>query len=171
MWGRENQLHFPLPVVSLTWSSSHSDLCDLSLLKPLWQLFTHMEYSLYEDVTQPGVLLPLHRALTELFFVTENRAQVRALPASCLGPLGQGTAPPSALASSAAQDSGHSPIPSPGGCVVEVLAVLHRKADEAYGLRPSPSSPSSTWTTYFIRPKAKGETALDQSLTIGSFGK
>ncbi|KAF3813425.1 hypothetical protein GH733_018578 [Mirounga leonina] len=51
------------------------DLCDLALLKPLWQLFTHMEYSLFEDVTQPGILLPLHRALTELFFVTENRAQ------------------------------------------------------------------------------------------------
>uniref|UniRef100_A0A8D0WM08 Zinc finger ZZ-type and EF-hand domain containing 1 n=1 Tax=Sus scrofa TaxID=9823 RepID=A0A8D0WM08_PIG len=54
---------------------SHSDLCDLTLLKPLWQLFTQMEYSLFEDVTQPGILLPLHRALTELFFVTENRAQ------------------------------------------------------------------------------------------------
>ncbi|XP_027980618.1 zinc finger ZZ-type and EF-hand domain-containing protein 1 isoform X2 [Eumetopias jubatus] len=54
---------------------THSDLCDLALLKPLWQLFTHMEYSLFEDVTQPGILLPLHRALTELFFVTENRAQ------------------------------------------------------------------------------------------------
>uniref|UniRef100_A0A673V2A9 Zinc finger ZZ-type and EF-hand domain containing 1 n=1 Tax=Suricata suricatta TaxID=37032 RepID=A0A673V2A9_SURSU len=52
-----------------------SDLCDLALLKPLWQLFTRMEYSLFEDVTQPGILLPLHRALTELFFVTENRAQ------------------------------------------------------------------------------------------------
>ncbi|KAJ8783813.1 hypothetical protein J1605_008856 [Eschrichtius robustus] len=51
------------------------DLCDLMLLKPLWQLFTQMEYSLFEDVTQPGILLPLHRALTELFFVTENRAQ------------------------------------------------------------------------------------------------
>ena len=55
---------------------SRSDLCDLTLLKPLWQLFTHMEYSLFEDVTQPGILLPLHRALTELFLVTENRAQV-----------------------------------------------------------------------------------------------
>ncbi|KFO20363.1 Zinc finger ZZ-type and EF-hand domain-containing protein 1 [Fukomys damarensis] len=54
---------------------THSDLCDLTLLKPLWQLFTHMEYGLFEDVTQPGILLPLHRALTELFFVTENRAQ------------------------------------------------------------------------------------------------
>nr|XP_020136515.1 zinc finger ZZ-type and EF-hand domain-containing protein 1-like isoform X2 [Microcebus murinus] len=54
---------------------THSDLCDLALLKPLWQLFTHMEYGLFEDVTQPGILLPLHRALTELFFVAENRAQ------------------------------------------------------------------------------------------------
>ncbi|EHB05788.1 Zinc finger ZZ-type and EF-hand domain-containing protein 1 [Heterocephalus glaber] len=54
---------------------THSDLCDLTLLKPLWQLFTHMEYGLFEDMTQPGILLPLHRALTELFFVTENRAQ------------------------------------------------------------------------------------------------
>ncbi|XP_075417283.1 zinc finger ZZ-type and EF-hand domain-containing protein 1 isoform X2 [Tenrec ecaudatus] len=52
-----------------------SDLCDLALLRPLWKLFTHMEYSLAEDVTQPGILLPLHRALTELFFVAENRAQ------------------------------------------------------------------------------------------------
>lgn len=57
-----------------------SDLCDLGLLRPLWQLFTHMEYGLFEDVTQPGILLPLHRALTELFFVTENRAQVRMCP-------------------------------------------------------------------------------------------
>jgi hypothetical protein len=66
--------------------SSHSDLCDLTLLKPLWQLFTQMEYSLFEDVTQAGILLPLHRALTELFFVTENRAQVRvcaSAPSSC----------------------------------------------------------------------------------------
>lgn len=39
-----------------------------------------MEYGLFEDVTQPGILLPLHRALTELFFVTENRAQVRMCP-------------------------------------------------------------------------------------------
>ena len=96
MWGRGSELHFASPAVRLTWSSSHSDLCDLSLLKPLWQLFTHMEYSLYEDVPQPGVLLPLHRALTELFFVTENRAPVRALPASCPWFPGQGTAPPSA---------------------------------------------------------------------------
>lgn len=73
---------------SLVTPSLYSDLCDLAMLKPLWQLFTHMEYSLFEDVTQPGILLPLHRALTELFFVTENRAQVRALPS--LSPLGSG---------------------------------------------------------------------------------
>ncbi|XP_055983422.1 zinc finger ZZ-type and EF-hand domain-containing protein 1 [Sorex fumeus] len=54
---------------------SRRDLCDLALLKPLWQLFSNMEYSLLEDVTQRRILVPLHRALTELFFVTENRAQ------------------------------------------------------------------------------------------------
>ncbi|KAF6098372.1 zinc finger ZZ-type and EF-hand domain containing 1 [Phyllostomus discolor] len=69
---RLKAIHLLLRIVQCC---THSDLCDLSLLKPLWQLFTHMEYSLYEDVTQPGILLPLHRALTELFFVTENRAQ------------------------------------------------------------------------------------------------
>lgn len=75
MWGE------PIPGVCLTSGPApHSDLCDLALLKPLWQLFTHMEYSLFEDVTSPGILLPLHRALTELFFVTENRAQVRVPP-------------------------------------------------------------------------------------------
>ncbi|XP_042685889.1 zinc finger ZZ-type and EF-hand domain-containing protein 1 isoform X1 [Centrocercus urophasianus] len=47
--------------------------CDLTLLKPLWQLFTHMENNICHDVTKPGILLPLHRALAELFFVTENR--------------------------------------------------------------------------------------------------
>lgn len=50
--------------------------CDLTLLKPLWQLFTHMENNLCHDVTKPGILLPLHRALAELFFVTENRVTV-----------------------------------------------------------------------------------------------
>lgn len=49
---------------------------DLALLKPLWQLFTRMENNLRQDVTKPGILLPLHRALTELFFVTENRVTV-----------------------------------------------------------------------------------------------
>ncbi|XP_006899819.1 PREDICTED: zinc finger ZZ-type and EF-hand domain-containing protein 1 [Elephantulus edwardii] len=69
---RLKAIHLLLKIVRCC---SHSDLCDLALLKPLWKLFTHMEYSLFEDMTQPGILLPLHRALTELFFVTENRAQ------------------------------------------------------------------------------------------------
>ncbi|XP_061461345.1 zinc finger ZZ-type and EF-hand domain-containing protein 1 isoform X2 [Rhineura floridana] len=47
--------------------------CDLTLLKPLWHLFSCMENSLLHDVTKSGILLPLHRALTELFFVTESR--------------------------------------------------------------------------------------------------
>ncbi|XP_078003749.1 zinc finger ZZ-type and EF-hand domain-containing protein 1 isoform X1 [Phascolarctos cinereus] len=51
------------------------DLYDLTLLKPLWQLFAQMEKGLCQDVSQPSILLPLHRALTELFFVTENRVQ------------------------------------------------------------------------------------------------
>lgn len=50
--------------------------CDLTLLKPLWQLFTTMENNLCHDMTKPGILLPLHRALTELFFITENKANV-----------------------------------------------------------------------------------------------
>lgn len=50
--------------------------CDLTLLKPLWQLFTHMENNLCHDMAKPGILLPLHRALAELFFVTENRVTV-----------------------------------------------------------------------------------------------
>lgn len=89
--GKVRELQLLSSTICLTWcsvnypTSSHSDLCDLSLLKPLWQLFTQMEYSLFEDVTQPGILLPLHRALTELFFVTENRAQVRACPDSSPG--------------------------------------------------------------------------------------
>lgn len=31
------------------------------------------------EVTKPGVLLPLHRALTELFFVAESRVSVSHL--------------------------------------------------------------------------------------------
>lgn len=50
--------------------------CDLSLLKPLWQLFTHMENNLCHDMIKPGILLPLHRALTELFFITESGVNV-----------------------------------------------------------------------------------------------
>ncbi|EMP41054.1 Zinc finger ZZ-type and EF-hand domain-containing protein 1 [Chelonia mydas] len=67
---RLKAIHLLLKIVQ---GSSHRD-CDLTLLKPLWQLFTHMENNLCYDTTKPGVLLlPLHRALTELFFVTESR--------------------------------------------------------------------------------------------------
>lgn len=48
--------------------------CDLTLLKPLWQLFTSMEGG--QDPTSITVLLPLHRALTELFFIAEAKAMV-----------------------------------------------------------------------------------------------
>uniref|UniRef100_A0A3Q3B408 Zinc finger, ZZ-type with EF hand domain 1 n=1 Tax=Kryptolebias marmoratus TaxID=37003 RepID=A0A3Q3B408_KRYMA len=48
--------------------------CDLTLLRPLWQLFMSMENNLNQDPTSITVLLPLHRALTELFFIAEARA-------------------------------------------------------------------------------------------------
>ncbi|KAG9341464.1 hypothetical protein JZ751_019274 [Albula glossodonta] len=48
--------------------------CDLTLLRPLWQLFSSMESGLSQDPTSITVLLPLHRALTELFFIAESRA-------------------------------------------------------------------------------------------------
>ncbi|XP_026226590.1 zinc finger ZZ-type and EF-hand domain-containing protein 1 isoform X2 [Anabas testudineus] len=48
--------------------------CELTLLRPLWQLFMSMENGLSQDPTSITVLLPLHRALTELFFITEARA-------------------------------------------------------------------------------------------------
>nr|DBA33358.1 TPA: hypothetical protein GDO54_001053 [Pyxicephalus adspersus] len=47
--------------------------CDFKLLRPLWPIFTSMENAAYQDASS-GVLLPLHRALTELFFIAENRA-------------------------------------------------------------------------------------------------
>uniref|UniRef100_A0A669ETS2 Zinc finger ZZ-type and EF-hand domain containing 1 n=1 Tax=Oreochromis niloticus TaxID=8128 RepID=A0A669ETS2_ORENI len=50
--------------------------CTLTLLRPLWQLFMSMENSLSQDPTSITVLLPLHRALTELFFIAEARAIV-----------------------------------------------------------------------------------------------
>uniref|UniRef100_A0A667ZH12 Zinc finger ZZ-type and EF-hand domain containing 1 n=1 Tax=Myripristis murdjan TaxID=586833 RepID=A0A667ZH12_9TELE len=49
--------------------------CELTLLRPLWQLFMSMENSLSQDPTSITVLLPLHRALTELFFIAEARSQ------------------------------------------------------------------------------------------------
>lgn len=54
--------------------------CELTLLRPLWQLFTSMENSLSQDPTSVTVLLPLHRALTELFFIAEARAAVSETP-------------------------------------------------------------------------------------------
>lgn len=54
----------------------HFRACELTLLRPLWQLFMSMENSLSQDPTSITVLLPLHRALTELFFITEARAIV-----------------------------------------------------------------------------------------------
>ncbi|XP_032934073.2 zinc finger ZZ-type and EF-hand domain-containing protein 1 isoform X2 [Catharus ustulatus] len=66
---RLKAIHLLLKIVQC---SSQGD-CDLTLLKPLWQLFTHMENNSCLDTAKPGILLPLHRALAELFFVTENR--------------------------------------------------------------------------------------------------
>uniref|UniRef100_A0A8C3R9W3 Zinc finger ZZ-type and EF-hand domain containing 1 n=1 Tax=Cyanoderma ruficeps TaxID=181631 RepID=A0A8C3R9W3_9PASS len=66
---RLKAIHLLLKIVQC---SSQGD-CDLTLLKPLWQLFTHMENNSCHDTAKPGILLPLHRALAELFFVTENR--------------------------------------------------------------------------------------------------
>ncbi|XP_073471151.1 zinc finger ZZ-type and EF-hand domain-containing protein 1 isoform X2 [Aquarana catesbeiana] len=48
--------------------------CDFKLLRPLWPVFTSMENAAYQDAASCGVLLPLHRSLTELFFIAENRA-------------------------------------------------------------------------------------------------
>ncbi|KAF7655072.1 hypothetical protein LDENG_00061510 [Lucifuga dentata] len=53
--------------------------CELTLLRPLWQLFMSMESSLSQDPTSITVLLPLHRALTELFFIAEARAIVQGI--------------------------------------------------------------------------------------------
>ncbi|XP_072302754.1 zinc finger ZZ-type and EF-hand domain-containing protein 1 isoform X2 [Eucyclogobius newberryi] len=53
--------------------------CDLTLLRPLWQLFMSMENSVSQDPTSVTVLLPLHRALTELFFIAEARATVQGV--------------------------------------------------------------------------------------------
>uniref|UniRef100_A0A3B4ALI4 Uncharacterized protein n=1 Tax=Periophthalmus magnuspinnatus TaxID=409849 RepID=A0A3B4ALI4_9GOBI len=56
--------------------------CDLTLLRPLWQLFMSMESSVSQDPTSVTVLLPLHRALTELFFIAEARASVSNAPST-----------------------------------------------------------------------------------------
>ncbi|KAL7987036.1 hypothetical protein Chor_005955 [Crotalus horridus] len=66
---RLKAIHLLLKIIQC---SSERD-CDLTLLKPLWHLFSHMEKNMKFEVAKPGVLLPLHRALTELFFVAESR--------------------------------------------------------------------------------------------------
>ncbi|XP_049325560.1 zinc finger ZZ-type and EF-hand domain-containing protein 1 [Astyanax mexicanus] len=53
--------------------------CDLTLLRPLWQLFTTMESGVSQDPTSINVLLPLHRALTELFFIAEAKAMEQGI--------------------------------------------------------------------------------------------
>uniref|UniRef100_A0A3P8VT83 Zinc finger ZZ-type and EF-hand domain containing 1 n=1 Tax=Cynoglossus semilaevis TaxID=244447 RepID=A0A3P8VT83_CYNSE len=59
--------------------------CELTLLRPLWQLFISMENNQNQDPTSITVLLPLHRALTELFFIAEARAIVsKAQTQSCM---------------------------------------------------------------------------------------
>uniref|UniRef100_UPI00398EF9C9 zinc finger ZZ-type and EF-hand domain-containing protein 1 isoform X2 n=1 Tax=Pristiophorus japonicus TaxID=55135 RepID=UPI00398EF9C9 len=58
--------------------ASHSG-CDLTMLRPLWQLFTKMENSARQDQAGVFILPPLHRALTELFFIAENRAAERGV--------------------------------------------------------------------------------------------
>nr|XP_014350788.1 PREDICTED: zinc finger ZZ-type and EF-hand domain-containing protein 1 [Latimeria chalumnae] len=67
---RMKAIHLLLKV--LRYSSSSN--CNLTLLRPLWQLLTKMENELIQDTSSTGVLLPLHRALTRLFFIAENRA-------------------------------------------------------------------------------------------------
>ncbi|CAL8398367.1 unnamed protein product [Boreogadus saida] len=53
--------------------------CELMLLRPLWQLFVSMETTLCQDPACITVLLPLHRALTELFFIAESRATAQGI--------------------------------------------------------------------------------------------
>lgn len=67
---RLKAIHLLLKMLQL----SHVRDCDLSLLRPLWPVFTSMENVACQDGISSGVLLTLHRALTELFFLAENCA-------------------------------------------------------------------------------------------------
>ncbi|XP_078404848.1 zinc finger ZZ-type and EF-hand domain-containing protein 1 isoform X3 [Cetorhinus maximus] len=67
---RLKAVHLLLKILQCT---SHSG-CDLTMLKPLWQLFAKMENTANQDQAGVSILPPLHRALTELFFIAENRA-------------------------------------------------------------------------------------------------
>ncbi|KAM8835522.1 zinc finger ZZ-type and EF-hand domain-containing protein 1 isoform 1-T1 [Synchiropus picturatus] len=53
--------------------------CELTLLRPLWQLFVTMESGLSQDLTSGTLLLPLHRALAELFFIAQDRAAAQGM--------------------------------------------------------------------------------------------
>ncbi|XP_051891309.1 LOW QUALITY PROTEIN: zinc finger ZZ-type and EF-hand domain-containing protein 1 [Pristis pectinata] len=67
---RLKAIHLLLKILQCTSSSG----CDLTMLRPLWQLFTKMENNAHQDQTGIFILPPLHRALTELFYVAEKRA-------------------------------------------------------------------------------------------------
>ncbi|XP_062887585.1 zinc finger ZZ-type and EF-hand domain-containing protein 1 isoform X3 [Mobula hypostoma] len=67
---RLKAIHLLLKMLQCT---SFSD-CDLTMLRPLWQLFTKMESNAHHNQTGIFILPPLHRALTELFYVAEKRA-------------------------------------------------------------------------------------------------
>lgn len=71
--------------------------CELTLLRPLWRLFVSMENSLSQDPTSITVLLPLHRALSELFFIAEARAVVSDSHIQTHTPLSWAVAPFSCL--------------------------------------------------------------------------
>ncbi|XP_063059602.1 zinc finger ZZ-type and EF-hand domain-containing protein 1 [Engraulis encrasicolus] len=54
--------------------------CDLSLLRPLFLLFSSMESAANKDATSlTNLLLPQHRALTELFFIAEAKAMEQGI--------------------------------------------------------------------------------------------
>ncbi|XP_078081313.1 zinc finger ZZ-type and EF-hand domain-containing protein 1 isoform X5 [Mustelus asterias] len=67
---RLKAVHLLLKILQCTFHSG----CDLTMLKPLWQLFAKMENTATQDQAGVFILPPLHRALTELFFIAENRA-------------------------------------------------------------------------------------------------
>ncbi|XP_069741096.1 zinc finger ZZ-type and EF-hand domain-containing protein 1 isoform X2 [Narcine bancroftii] len=67
---RLKTIHLLLKILQCT---SHSG-CDLTMLRPLWQLFTKIENNAHRDQTGIFILPPLHRALAELFYVAEKQA-------------------------------------------------------------------------------------------------
>ncbi|XP_032901823.1 zinc finger ZZ-type and EF-hand domain-containing protein 1 isoform X3 [Amblyraja radiata] len=67
---RLKAIHLLLKILQCT---SYSG-CDLTMLRPLWQLFTKMENNTQQDQTGVFILPPLQRALTELFYIAEKQA-------------------------------------------------------------------------------------------------